>query len=37
LFALVTGIVKFEDKGRHGRFISVHPAEQAAPAAAAVN
>ena len=23
LFALVTGIVKFEDKGRHGRFISV--------------
>jgi large subunit ribosomal protein L27 len=37
LFALVTGIVKFEDKGRHGRFISVHPAERAAPAAAAVN
>jgi large subunit ribosomal protein L27 len=37
LFALVTGIVKFEDKGRHGRFISVHPAEQAQPAPAAVN
>ncbi len=34
LFALVTGIVKFEDKGRHGRFISVHPAEQGKPAAA---
>jgi ribosomal protein L27 len=34
LFALVTGFVKFEDKGRHGRFISVHPAEQASPAAA---
>jgi len=29
LFALVTGYVKFEDKGRHGRFISVTPAEQA--------
>jgi hypothetical protein len=29
--------VKFEDKGRHGRFISVHPAEQAATAPAAVN
>ena len=37
LFALVTGIVKFEDKGRHGRFISVHPAEQAQPTPAAVN
>ena len=35
LFALVTGIVKFEDKGRDGRFISVLPAEaaKAAPAA----
>ena len=30
LFAKVTGIVKFEDKGRMGRFISVHPAEAAA-------
>ena len=28
LFALVTGYVKFEDKGRGGRFISVHPAER---------
>jgi large subunit ribosomal protein L27 len=26
LFALVTGHVKFEDRGRHGRFISVSPA-----------
>jgi len=30
LYALVTGVVKFEDKGRHGRFISVTPAESAA-------
>jgi len=30
LFAKVTGVVKFEDKGRMGRFISVHPAEAAA-------
>jgi large subunit ribosomal protein L27 len=29
LFALVTGIVSFEDKGRHGRFISVKPADKA--------
>ena len=34
LFALVTGYVKFEDKGRSGRFISVLPAEQAASPAA---
>ncbi|HVN08138.1 MAG TPA: 50S ribosomal protein L27 [Patescibacteria group bacterium] len=27
LFAKITGIVKFEDKGRMGRFISVDPAE----------
>ena len=27
LFATITGIVKFEDKGRQGRFISVYPAE----------
>ncbi len=27
LFALTTGIVKFEDRGRQGRFISVYPAE----------
>lgn len=35
LFALVTGIVRFEDKGRGGRFISVLPAApaQSAPVA----
>ena len=27
LFALVTGFVKFEEKGRKGKFISVYPAE----------
>ena len=27
LFAKVTGIVRFEDKGRSGRFISIQPAE----------
>ena len=27
LFAKITGIVKFEDKGHSGRFISIHPAE----------
>ena len=27
LFALVTGVVKFEEKGRQGKFISVYPAE----------
>jgi len=27
LFATITGIVKFEDRGRRGRFISVYPAE----------
>lgn len=32
LFALITGIVHFEDKGRMGRFISVLPVEQAAQA-----
>ncbi|MEW6729748.1 MAG: 50S ribosomal protein L27 [Acidobacteriota bacterium] len=26
LFALITGVVKFEDKGRMGKFISVYPA-----------
>lgn len=26
LFATITGVVKFEDKGRKGRFISVYPA-----------
>jgi large subunit ribosomal protein L27 len=33
LYALVTGYVKFEDKGRGGRFISVLPDEQAKSAA----
>ena len=32
LFALITGIVHFEDKGRMGRFISVLPAAEAAKA-----
>src|SRR5918997_3708265 len=32
LFALIDGVVKFEDKGRNGKFISVYPA---APAPAA--
>lgn len=27
LFATLTGVVKFEDRGRRGRFISVYPAE----------
>ncbi len=30
LFARVTGIVHFEDKGRSGRYISVLPAEEVA-------
>ncbi|HUK52728.1 MAG TPA: 50S ribosomal protein L27 [Candidatus Binatia bacterium] len=29
LFAKITGVVQFEDKGRMGRFISVHPVESA--------
>jgi len=28
LYALVTGIVQFQDKGRNGRFISVQPAAE---------
>ncbi len=28
LYAKITGLVKFEDRGRKGRFISVYPAEQ---------
>jgi large subunit ribosomal protein L27 len=28
LFATVTGVVRFEDKGRDGRFISVLPLEE---------
>ena len=35
LFACITGIVKFQDKGCSGRFISVFPDETAAPVAAA--
>ncbi len=27
LFAKVTGLVRFEDRGRRGRFISVYPAQ----------
>jgi len=27
LFAKITGVVKFQDKGHHGRFISILPAE----------
>jgi large subunit ribosomal protein L27 len=34
LFACVTGIVRFEDKGRSGRYISVMPADTGALAAA---
>ncbi|HVB07721.1 MAG TPA: 50S ribosomal protein L27 [Candidatus Acidoferrales bacterium] len=33
LFACITGIVLFEDKGGKGRFISVLPAEEVAAAA----
>jgi large subunit ribosomal protein L27 len=29
LYARVTGIVRFEDKGNLGRYISVHPIEEA--------
>jgi large subunit ribosomal protein L27 len=35
LFARITGVVRFEDKGALGRFISVLPVEQAKPAAQA--
>ena len=35
LFALITGVVKFEDKGRTGKFISVYPASNASQEAAA--
>ena len=27
LYARITGVVKFEDRGRMGRFVSVYPAE----------
>jgi large subunit ribosomal protein L27 len=30
LFALISGVVKFEERGRLGRFISVYPAAQQA-------
>ena len=30
LFALIDGVVKFEDKGRAGKFVSVYPLEQTA-------
>lgn len=33
LFACITGYVRFEDKGRSGRFISVLPAQTVAEAA----
>ena len=35
LFSLIDGFVKFEDKGRQGKFISVYPAQAAANAAPA--
>ena len=35
LFALIDGVVKFEDKGRLGKYISVYPAAPAAVAPAA--
>ena len=33
LFALITGVVKFEDKGGHGRYISILLPEEAAASA----
>lgn len=33
LFALVRGVVKFEDKGRMGKFVSVIPVEETAETA----
>jgi large subunit ribosomal protein L27 len=32
LFALINGVVQFENRGQDGRYISVLPAEQAASA-----
>jgi large subunit ribosomal protein L27 len=32
LFALATGVVKFEDKGGLGKFVSIFPVEEAAAA-----
>ncbi len=34
LFARITGIVRFEDKGRRGRYVSILPAEEVAAAPA---
>ena len=28
LFATITGVVKFEEKGRKGKFVSVYPQQQ---------
>lgn len=33
LFARITGVVRFQDRGSRGRFISVHPVEAEAPSA----
>ncbi len=33
LFAKITGVVRFEDKGTRGRYVSVVPAEEAAAVA----
>jgi large subunit ribosomal protein L27 len=30
LYARITGVIKFEEKGRKGRFVSVYPQEQPA-------
>jgi large subunit ribosomal protein L27 len=27
LFAKVTGVIEFRDRGRHGKFVSIRPAE----------
>ena len=35
LFALIEGVVKFEDKGRAGKYVSVYPIAEQAPAPAA--
>jgi large subunit ribosomal protein L27 len=35
LFARIDGIVRFEDKGKHGRFISVLPVAEQVPEQAA--
>jgi large subunit ribosomal protein L27 len=32
LFACITGLVRFEDKGRMGRYVSVHPPAETATA-----